>query len=78
MDVSLLASVWSSSAQVAISDMETKHRITISTTIGHTRSTTATSINEFRVQVAIPYFDALVSNINIYTIDTSRRVRSML
>ena len=55
---------WSSSAQLAISDMETKHRITISTTIGRTQSTTATSVNEFRVQVAIPYPDALVSNIN--------------
>ena len=43
--------------------METKHGITISTTTGCTRNTTATSVNEFRVQVAIPYLDALVSNI---------------
>jgi hypothetical protein len=43
--------------------MEAKHGIAISKT-AKTRGTPATTIEEFRVHVAIPYVDALVSNIN--------------
>jgi hypothetical protein len=54
---------WCSLAAVAISDIEAKHGIAISKT-ARTRGTPATTVEEFCVHVAIPYVDALVSNIN--------------
>ena len=52
-------------AESAISNLETEHGITIKGNRGPTiRKSPPLSVQQFRVQVAIPYHDTLITNIN--------------
>ena len=56
---------WCTSAESAISSLETEHGITVKSRTGPNRAATAiSSIEEFRVHVAIPYIDQLMTNMN--------------
>ena len=51
---------WCTAAETAISNLETEHGITIKAS----RVTSPPLVQQFRVQVAIPYLDKLIANIN--------------
>ena len=56
---------WSTAAETVISNLETEHGITIKGSRGPTvRKSPPLSVQQFRVQVAIPYLDTLIANIN--------------
>ena len=56
---------WCTAAETAISNLETEHGITIKGSRGPTiRKSPLLSVQQFRLQVAIPYHDTLIANIN--------------
>ena len=56
---------WCTAAETAISNLETEHGITIKGSRGPTvRKSPPLSVQQFQVQVAIPYLDTLIANIN--------------
>ena len=56
---------WYTAAETAISNLETEHGITIKGSKGPTvQKSPPLSVQQFRVQVAIPYLDTLIANIN--------------
>ncbi len=56
---------WCNDADEAISNLEKEHGNTVKATIGITRNSfAADSVSDFQTKVAIPYVDALISNIN--------------
>ena len=56
---------WCTAAETAISNLETEHGIKIKGSRGPTvRKSPPLSVQQFQVQVAIPYLDALLANIN--------------
>ena len=56
---------WCTAAETAISNLETEHGITNKGSRGPTvRKSPLLSVQQFRVQVAIPYLDTLIANIN--------------
>ena len=56
---------WCTAAELAISNLETEHGITIKGSRGPTvRKSPPLSVQQFQVQVAIPYLDTLIANIN--------------
>ena len=55
---------WCTAAETAISNLETEHGITIKGSRGPTvQKSLPLSVQQFRVQVAIPYLDTLIANI---------------
>ena len=56
---------WCTAAETAISNLETEHGITIKGSRGLTvRKLPPLSVQQFRVQVAIPHHDTPIANIN--------------
>ena len=56
---------WCTAAETAILDLETEHGITIKGSRGQTVwKSPPLSVQQFRVQVAIPYLGTLIANIN--------------
>ena len=56
---------WCTAAETAISNLETEHELTIKGSRGPAvRKTLPLSVQQFRVQVVIPYLDTLIANIN--------------
>ena len=56
---------WCTAAETTISNLETEHGITIKGSRGPTvRKSPPLSVQQFRVQVAIPYLDTLIANFN--------------
>ena len=56
---------WGTAAGTAILNLETEHGITIKGSRGPTvRKSPPLSVQQFQVQVAIPYLDTLIANIN--------------
>ena len=56
---------WCTAAKTSISNLETEHGITIKGSRGPTVwKSPPLSVQQFRVQVAIPYLDTLIANIN--------------
>ena len=56
---------WCTAAETAISNLETEHGIAIKGSRGPTlRKSPPLSVQQFLVQVAIPYLDTLIANIN--------------
>ena len=56
---------WCTAAETAISNLETEHGITIKVSKGPTvRNSPPLSVQQFRLQVATPYLDTQIANIN--------------
>ena len=56
---------WCTTAETAISNLETEYGITFKGSRGQTvRKSPSLSVQQFRVQVVIPYRDTLIANIN--------------
>ena len=56
---------WCTAAETAILNLETEHGITVKGSRGPTvRKSPPLSVQQFRVQVAIPYLDTVIANIN--------------
>ena len=56
---------WCTAAETSVSNLETEHGITIKGSRGPTvRKSPPLLVQQFRVQVAIPYLDTLIANID--------------
>ena len=56
---------WCTAAETAISNLETEHGITFKGSRGPAvRKSPPLSVQQFRIQVVIPYLDTLIANIN--------------